>query len=684
CVRVEVLLFLALLLAGCQCALPCSKDDPFEPPELPHLPNPFVCEDGLPPGARIVGNVAVSTADLAGAAEIELDAFAKHHREADAQDAAWSMEQYLLAEGYVGATVDFGIEGDVAIFRVDEGRRANLSGIQLVGVTCLDPEDLLEYFDLSTDAPLGLGATVYDRQIIDDGIEQIEREYRLNGFQYVTVHEPEEHWNAKHDCVRVTIRIEEGCRTCVQGVHFEGVAPCDMGLIGKPYNGRIPYQAAGRVRSGLLDRGRQFATVKGTARLVREPCCRADIDIVAVPGPCVRVEEICLRSLDRTRYSFARGLVPLRRGDVLYQGKIDQAQESFFRSGLFRSVNAEVKPTGPDTADLVFDLPELEARSVEIQAGWGSYELARGSLRYVDRNLFGIGRRFEAETRASLKGWAGDVDLIDPWIFGPDRQLLLHAGYERREEPSYTFQRIELSAAAEAVLLDTWRLSGGYRFRSEKASDIKGDIDADTLDGFVNAAGLFAEVAYDTRDSVLLPTRGTLAEVGTFWSNPALGADLDYLELRGRVVHLVPLGPAVLAVGASARVKEILDGAATLPIQERYFLGGESSVRSFDESELGPVDDDGDPIGGLTAAEAHVELRVPLGLGDLHGAAFYDVGVVNEDAWDFSGPLGHAIGAGLRWYFPFGPVRLDVAYNPGERFAADSDWIVHFSLGFSF
>ncbi|MGE3752763.1 MAG: outer membrane protein assembly factor [Planctomycetota bacterium] len=671
----------ALLLGGCQCGLGCSDEDPFE---LPELPNPFVCEDGLPAGARIEGNVTVPTSELAGAAALELDAFAEHQREADAQDAAWSMEQFLLAEGYQGATVDFEVQDGVAVFRVAEGRRANLSGIELVGTRCLEAEDLLEYFDLATDAPLGLGNTIYDRQMIEDGIEQIEREYRLNGFQDVKVHEPEEHWNAKRDCVRLTIRIEEGCLTCVGGVHFEGVAPCEMGLVGKPYTGRLPHQAAGRVRSGLLDRGRQFATVKGTARLVREPRCRADIDIVADPGPCVRVEDICLRGLDRTRYGFARGLVPLRRGDVLYQGKIDQAQESFFRSGLFRGVHAEVVPTGPDTADLVFDLPELEARSVEIQAGWGSYELARGSLRYVDRNLFGIGRRFEAETRASLKGWAGEVDLIDPWIFGPDRQLLLHAGYERREEPSYTFQRIELSAAAEVLVGDHWRLAGGYRFRSEKASDVEGEIDEATLEGFVNAAGLFAEVAYDTRDSVLLPSRGTLAEAGTFWSSPSLGADLDYLELRGRVVHLVPLGSVVLAVGASARVKEILDDRPTLPIQERYFLGGESTVRSFDESELGPVDDDGDPIGGLTSAQAHVELRVPLGLGDLHGAAFYDVGVVNEDSWDFSGPLGHAVGAGLRWYFPFGPVRLDVAYNPGRRFAADSDWAVHLSLGFSF
>lgn len=674
-----VLAWIAIVgTAGCRCG-------PLRPPAVPEVPDVFTCEDGLPANARIEGHVAVTTAELAEAAELELDAFAKHRREADAEDAAWSMEQHLLGEGYHGATVDFEVVDQVAVFRVQEGGRAILSCIQLLGTRCLEQESLLEYFDLSGAELLGLGPVVYDPRNIEDGIEQIEREYRLHGFQHVKVHEPVEHWNAERDCVRITIQIDEDCRTCVRDVRFEGVRPCELGLRGRPYNERLPYEAAGRVRSGLLARGRQFATVKGKGHVTRGPDgCRADIDIVAVPGPCVRVEDICLRRLGRTNRVFARSLVPLRRGDVLYQGKLDQAQENFFRAGIFRSVHAEVVPTGPNTADLVFELPEIEARSVELQAGWGSYEMARGSIRYIDRNLLGIGRRFEAESRAHLKGWAGELDLIDPWIFGPDRTLLLHAGYERREEPSYTSTRVELSAAVEVVVGENCRFTGGYRFRTEKATDIEGELDEATLGGFLNTAGIFLEFEYDTRDNVMLPTRGTRVELGTFWSSPTLGADLDYLELYGRVVYVIPLGDVVLAIGAAARVKEILDGMATLPIQERYFLGGESNVRSFCESELGPVDDDGDPIGGLTAAHAHAELRFPLGFGEFYGAVFYDVGLVNEQSFDFSGPFGHAIGAGLRYYFPFGPVRLDVAYNPGDRFASDNRWATHFSLGFSF
>jgi outer membrane translocation and assembly module TamA len=106
-------------------------------------------------------------------------------------------------------------------------------------------------------------------------------------------------------------------------------------------------------------------------------------------------------------------------------------------------------------------------------------------------------------------------------------------------------------------------------------------------------------------------------------------------------------------------------------------------VRSFGESELGPSDQNGDPLGGLTSLAATIELRQRL-MGDLHGALFYDIGTVGEGSFDFTNQYGSAIGVGLRYYLPMGPIRLDLGFNPGARFASDSGFAVHFSFGFSF
>ena len=65
-------------------------------------------------------------------------------------------------------------------------------------------------------------------------------------------------------------------------------------------------------------------------------------------------------------------------------------------------------------------------------------------------------------------------------------------------------------------------------------------------------------------------------------------------------------------------------------------------------------------------------------------AAFYDVGVVDETSWNVAGEAGHAVGLGLRYHLPIGPIRLDGAYNPGETFTQDRRWAIHFAVGFSF
>jgi outer membrane translocation and assembly module TamA len=229
-----------------------------------------------------------------------------------------------------------------------------------------------------------------------------------------------------------------------------------------------------------------------------------------------------------------------------------------------------------------------------------------------------------------------------------------------------------------------WRIRAGYELELEEASNVRGVLAPEDRAGFVRTAGLLAEVRYDGRDDAFLPRRGTLLNGRVFWSTPALAADLDYLELELTAVTYREVdADTVLAIGGSLRTRKPLDGASTLPVQQRYFLGGESSVRSFEEQELSPLDASGTATGGLTALEGHVELRRRI-LQQLHGALFYDIGLVDGKPLSLDAVPGHAVGLGLRYYLPIGPIRVDVAYGPGARFAAQSRWALHVGFGFSF
>ena len=117
-------------------------------------------------------------------------------------------------------------------------------------------------------------------------------------------------------------------------------------------------------------------------------------------------------------------------------------------------------------------------------------------------------------------------------------------------------------------------------------------------------------------------------------------------------------------------------------IDVRFFNGGGTSVRSFAERELGPRDENGSPLGGDLLTVFNAELIFPL-YGGLQGAIFADAGSLKNRDISGSGDLRYAVGAGLRYKLPIGPLRLDYGVNPTRRDQEDFG-AFHFSFGFAF
>lgn len=635
-------------------------------------------EDAL--SLAIEGNANVSTGDLRASARRELRAFQEKRRAADAADAAYSMELLLRERGFPHGRVEFAIEGETVVFRVEEGPRAYLGEVFFDRAKSYPDKKLREFFAFEGAGALGAGRPLFRRAEVQAAAEEVERFYLLEGFFRVEVGDVQVGWNDEKTLATVTVPLTEGRRYTIANVEFEGIEPRPLDLVGQPYYVRRPYEAAAVLRGALLGEGRQFADVDTSVEVDHEKA-EATVRFAVDPGPKVKLREVRFEGQDRTKRLFLRNRIPIEEMELILQELYDKGINNLYRSGLFSAVRPRLDKVGEDQADLVFGLDEVKARRVDFEVGYGSYELARGAVRYRDDNIFGIGRRFSAELRGSVRSAGIDFRLEDPWLLD-DRQTTLDVGvgYLLREEPSFDLQSFRFDVSLRRQLKGPYRLRVGYELRLEEASDTA----AAEEEGFIRTAGIFAGVRRDTRDNLLLPRSGSIGDVNVLWSSPSFGAELDFVELDLSYARYVSIGDrTVLAVGGRAVAREILDSRATLPIQERLFLGGESTVRSFFESELGPIDADGEPAGGLTALEAHVEVRRRL-WKRLHGAVFYDVGVVSRNALAYEGPPGHAIGAGLRYYLPVGPIRLDFGYNPGRRFAADQPWAIHLSFGFSF
>jgi outer membrane protein assembly factor BamA len=222
---------------------------------------------------------------------------------------------------------------------------------------------------------------------------------------------------------------------------------------------------------------------------------------------------------------------------------------------------------------------------------------------------------------------------------------------------------------------------------------------------------LAGSVVLDRSNSLLAPSAGWIVRADAEYASSFTASDYDYLRVfaEGSMYH-DPLRGVVFASRLRAGWARALDAPGSgigLHPQKRFFAGGPNSVRGFAQYRLGPrlltvnaaerlalpvteggagctaqqinaglcdlspmIDGARDeiderPVGGAFVIEGNVELRFPI-RSDLRGATFVDFGQVWASSREAAfGELRWTPGAGVRYFSPIGPIRVDVAYNPG-------------------
>jgi len=233
------------------------------------------------------------------------------------------------------------------------------------------------------------------------------------------------------------------------------------------------------------------------------------------------------------------------------------------------------------------------------------------------------------------------------------------ASYEWVDEDAYEAETSHGGFILTKSFGSAASVEGGYEFERTvvlETAEETGELGANYTTDIVGA------VTYDTRDDILNSRRGMLARVEGELASSKLGGTNDFLktELQWRG-YLEVLPRKVAAFSARAGWIKPQGTGNGVPVNERYFAGGEGSVRGFGRNTLGPTGEDGDAKGGRGVIELRAEARFPLYRG-LRMVAFVDAGQAYED-FDAITRAGLAVGAGggLRYATRVGVIRLDVA-----------------------
>jgi translocation and assembly module TamA len=207
----------------------------------------------------------------------------------------------------------------------------------------------------------------------------------------------------------------------------------------------------------------------------------------------------------------------------------------------------------------------------------------------------------------------------------------------------------------------------------------------DTGDRTYTLSGLPLFARRDAVDDLLDPTRGNREALTVTPYVGELGSDLTFVSSRlsGSAYHRFDDKGRFVLAGFAALGSIVGESRDALPEDKRLYAGGGGSVRGYGFQRVGPLDADGEPIGGRSSIELGLELRVRV-TETIGVVPFIEAGNVYEPSFpDLGSGLLYGAGLGFRYYTPIGPVRLDIAV-PLDRRPSDDPFQIYISLGQAF
>ena len=680
---------LAVCLLACAPAVLCAQEIGFWPFPSKHKAQAAAVTKGK---VQFTGEQAITEQELRAAQTEELgDIQSNGVSPARADDLAYYVGTYYRKQGYAKVEVTYEIQGDTIVIKINEGPKSVLHQLTFTGNHVVDNKTLYDYMIGATPERLAREPAKfpYTTAEISAGVDRVRGLYLSKGYLNVTIDAPGVKLSKDGIQADVTIHINEGPQFTVGKITFTGdtLFPREklIAALGESTSGPFAPGTAESMQHNLQSfykgQGHYQAEVTATADPKQVKSGPVPIEFIVTPKPVFRFGSLNVRNetaKPRLRPDFLPKRLAHLHGEIYDPKKIDEVYRDMLKTGLFDNFRISLEPT-PNN-ELTMDLVTTEAKAKELgfAFGVGSYEGVTGGIRLGDRDFLGNGRPLTASADYSQRGLTAELLYVDPWFLDSPYSLRARLYSEDRYEIGYDKNDVGLRIDFTRKVLPHLEL------------------------GVFGEAAVFHVTSTGIDQDLLGPTDYTRVSVGLTQNsdfrndpiNPNRGfvfnSSFDYTEIEngtgftrslGRFSYYLPVGKTMLAFGA--RAGYISANADQVPIDSRFFNGGENTVRSFAERELGPKSH-GNPIGGNIYTVFNIEYDFPI-VGALDGATFVDAGSLKNIDDPEASKMRYGIGFGFRYKLPTGPVRLDFGLNPDPNRRTDERiGAINFSFGFAF
>ncbi|WP_236015228.1 outer membrane protein assembly factor BamA [Geomonas anaerohicana] len=623
----------------------------------------------------------------------------------DLQKSVKKVKKLYADEGYYLAEVngDLSIRSDTevhVIFRIKEGDKVLIQKIEFEGNHAFTDKKLKKTMETGEKWFLSwlTGAGTYKEEVLKNDVNLLTEHYMNNGYVNVKIGEPKVELLPDRKGLRVSIGITEGEQYRVGKLGFKGELLETESVL----NGKLkekPGQLFSRadLRTDVFgltdlyaDKGYAFANANPLTKLNPESHT-IDITFDMEKGQKVTIDRINISGNVKSRDKVVRRELRLDEGDQYSSTALKKSKQNLMNTGFFEEANvATAKGSAPDKLDLNVEVKEKPTGTFSIGAGYSSLDGIIGQGSVQQANFLGLGLKMTAAASLGSKSQTYNLGLTDPYFM--DTKWTLGADIYRNERQYLDYTRRATGGDIKAgyPLSDTVSTFWLYKYEIKDIFDESPELRKSINDGAVlepekqsTTSAIIASISRNTTDYRLDPSTGMLNSLSIEFAG--LGGSNRYVKYITEHTLFQPLFYGVGSVrGTLGYVQSY--GGKEIPIDEKFYLGGISSLRGFSSRTVSPFktttvfdkDANGNAdkpkdnrvyLGGSVEAVANVEWTFPLlKEAGLKGVLFFDAGNCDNSFDKTFGTVLTSYGGGIRWYSPIGPLRLEygVPINPRE------------------
>ena len=649
---------------------------------------------------EILGNSKIETNDIREKIGLRRGATFNEHIVQESKKEilkAYKEKGYFFAETRI--ETNRGSENLVdVVIRISEGEKVKIEKIRFSGNKAFKDKKLAEqmqteartWYDFLDDSG------VYQKDILKLDMFRIEGFYQDNGYLRAKVLEPRIDVNKKARQIHIIIPVEEGPQFRIKSLDVKGdntishddIKKSLLTKKGDIYNVSQLRQDIVTVTDLYSAKGFAYAEANPITEIddkARTVSLSIDID----KGKKVYVGKINMLGNIKTKDNVIRREFRLKEGQLFDGTKLKRSKQRINNLNFFEDVKIDTKRgESPELIDILATVTEKPTGTFTVGAGFSNVENLIFTTSIAQNNLFGNGHRVNLTASLSSIRTNFNLGLTEPRLF--DSEISLGFDAFNQDQNFLSFNSLTSGAGFRfgKNISEYENLGIGYRFENVEVSGVSA---ANATTFLRNQTRTTSRVSptyvYDSRDNFLNPSQGWRHMLR--FELAGLGG-LKFTRSRYDITYYRPLvGKLVGAGHARVSFAEGYDGD-TLPVFERYFMGGPTTLRGFTIQDIGPKDLTGNPVGGSKALLLNLELQYPF-TKSIRGFVFYDRGnvygngpIMTTTTKNFDlAEMRHSIGAGFRFISPFGPMGFAYGVKLDPRTGEEIGQF-HFSAGSAF